>query len=340
MIKLEEKKDLSPYNTLRLKAAADYFAIISTEDQLKEALSLAREKKLPVFVLGGGSNILISQDIKALVLKNELKGIELVLETEDSVYLQAASGEIWSALVHHAVNQGWGGIENLFYVPGTVGAAPVQNIGAYGVELKDVFESLRAMDLETGEIKEFSLGDCQFGYRDSVFKNKAKDRYYILSIKLKLSKKPQLKLDYGDIRLKLEERRIETPSVKQVAEIIREIRDAKLPNPSVLANAGSFFKNPELATDFFEKLQIKFPEIKFFPGSKEGLIKIPAGWLIEQAGFKGKRYGDVGMYEKQALILVNYGEASAKDALDHIKRVQAEVENIFGIRIEPEVNII
>lgn len=340
MIKLEEKKDLSPYNTLKLKAQADYFATISEESEIKELIDISLQKDLAIFVLGGGSNILISQDIKAIVLKNELKGIEVIKETKDSVYLQAASGEIWSALVHYAVSRNWGGIENLFYVPGSVGAAPVQNIGAYGVELKDVFESLEAIDLKTGEIKKFNLSDCQFGYRDSIFKNEAKGRYFILSIILKLSKQPQLKLDYGDIKAKLAERGLEKPSVKEVAEIIKEIRDAKLPNPVVLANAGSFFKNPEVAKDFFEKLQLKFPEIKFFPASRDDLIKIPAGWLIEKAGFKGKRFGEVGMYEKQALILVNYGGASAKEALDHIHRVQAEVEKIFGIKIEPEVNII
>lgn len=340
MIKLEEKKDLTPYNTLKLSALADYFLVITAADQIKEAIDFSLEKKLPIFVLGGGSNILISQDLRFLVLKNELKGIEVLKETRDSIYLKAASGEIWSALVYYAVSRNWGGIENLFYVPGSVGAAPVQNIGAYGVELKDVFESLQAMDLQTGEIKEFNLSDCRFGYRDSIFKNEAKSRYFILSITIKLSKQPQLKLDYGDIKAKLAEQKNETPSVKEVAEIIKEIRDAKLPNPAILANAGSFFKNPEVSTDFFEKLQLRFPEIKFFPGSSEDLIKIPAGWLIEKAGFKGKRYGEVGMYEKQALILVNYGGASAQDAIEYIRLIQAEVKKIFAINIEPEVNII
>lgn len=340
MINLEEKKDLSPYNTLKLKAVADYFIIVNEEEQMKEVLVITQTKKIPIFVLGSGSNILISRDIKKIVLKNELKGIQLLHEDDDFIYLQSASGELWSTLVAFAVNQSWGGIENLFYVPGTVGAAPVQNIGAYGVELKDVFYSLRAMDLQSGKIEVFTLSDCKFGYRDSIFKNEAKDRYFILSIILRLNKTPKLKLDYGDIKLKLEEKGIDQPSVKQVAEIIREIRDSKLPNPAVLANAGSFFKNPEISRKTLEKIQVKFPEIKFFPGSHEELVKIPAGWLIEQAGFKGQRYGEVGMYEKQALILINYGQASAQEALEHIHRVQAEVVRIFGINIEPEVNII
>lgn len=340
MLNIEENINLALYATLKIPALARYFVVIKKEEEIQEAIKLASTKNLNLFILGGGSNILFSQDLQALVIKNELKGISIVKETEDNVYLQAASGEIWSALVHYAVSRNLGGIENLFYVPGTVGAAPVQNIGAYGVELKDVFESLRAMDLKSGEIKEFSLEDCHFGYRDSIFKNEAKGRYFIISITLRLTKKPELKLDYGDIKAKLEEKNIKEPSVKEVAEIIREIRDAKLPNPTVLANAGSFFKNPEVTKAFFDKLQLEYPEIKYFPGSKEGLIKIPAGWLIEQAGFKGKRFGNVAMYEKQALILVNYGGASAKEVLEHVDRVQSGVEKKFGIKIEAEVNII
>ncbi len=340
MLNIEENINLALYATLKIPALARYFVVIKKEEEIQEAIKLASTKNLNLFILGGGSNILFSQDLQALVIKNELKGISIVKETKDNVYLQAASGEVWSALVHYAVSRNLGGIENLFYVPGTVGAAPVQNIGAYGVELKDVFESLRAMDLKSGEIKEFSLEDCHFGYRDSIFKNEAKGRYFIISITLRLTKKPELKLDYGDIKAKLEEKNIKEPSVKEVAEIIREIRDAKLPNPTVLANAGSFFKNPEVTKAFFDKLQLEYPEIKYFPGSKEGLIKIPAGWLIEQAGFKGKRFGNVAMYEKQALILVNYGGASAKEVLEHVDRVQSGVEKKFGIKIEAEVNII
>lgn len=340
MLNIEENINLTLYTTLKIPALARYFAVIKKEEEIQEAIKLASIKNLNLFILGGGSNILFSQDLQALVIKNELKGIRIVKETKENVYLQAASGEIWSALVHYAVNRNLGGIENLFYVPGTVGAAPVQNIGAYGVELKDVFESLRAMDLQSGEIKEFSLEDCHFGYRDSIFKNEAKGRYFIISITLRLDKKPELKLDYGDIKAKLAEKNIKDPSVKEVAEIIREIRDAKLPNPAVLANAGSFFKNPEVDKNFFDKLQLEYPEIKYFPASRDDLIKIPAGWLIEQAGFKGKRFANVAMYEKQALILVNYGGASAKEVLEHVHRVQFGVEKKFGIKIEPEVNII
>jgi UDP-N-acetylmuramate dehydrogenase len=340
MLKILKQVDLTPYTTLKIGAKAAYFAVIKEENELKEAIVFARLHDLPIFVLGGGSNLLISRPLKALVLKNELKGVSVIKESRSAVWVEARSGEWWSSLVYFTVERGWGGAENLYYVPGTVGAAPVQNIGAYGVELKDSFFSLRALDLKTGKEKVFTVKDCAFAYRDSIFKNKYKGRYFITSLVLKLSKHPVLHLDYGDIRVKLSEQGIKKPNIKQLAEIIRQIRDSKLPNPSLLANAGSFFKNPEISFTNFKKLQKKFPEIKSFPASKANLLKIPAGWLIEGAGFKGKRFGQIGMYEKQALILVNYGGASVKQALAHINRVQKAVFKKFGVKIEPEVNII
>jgi len=340
MLNIQKQVDLSKYNTLKIAAKAAYFAIIYSEAELHEAYTWAKEKGISIFVLGGGSNVLFSQNIKALVLKNEIKGVRVVKETVASAWVEARSGEWWSTLVNFTVERNWGGIENLYYVPGSVGAAPVQNIGAYGVELKDVFISLKAFDLQSGKEKIFTKEDCRFAYRDSVFKHKYKGRYFILSVTVKLSKKPKLKLDYGDIKLKLSEQGIKKPNIRQVAEIIRKIRDSKLPNPAVIANAGSFFKNPEISISVFKKLQARFPDIKFFPSAKPGKIKIPAGWLIEQAGLKGKHFGPVGMYEKQALILVNYGGASAKQILAHVRRVQQKVEKKFGLKIEPEVNII
>ncbi len=340
MLKIQKQVNLAPYTTLKIGAKADYFAIIREEDDIKEAVSFARSQKLPVFILGGGSNLLLTKPLRALVLKNEIKGVRVVKETNASAWLEARSGEWWSALVYFAVERNWGGIENLYYVPGTVGAAPVQNIGAYGAELKDTFVSLRAYDLKTGKEKKFTAADCAFAYRDSVFKKKYKGRYFIASVTLKLNKHPQLRLDYGDIRAKLTEQGIKSPSMQELAESIRQIRDSKLPNPSVLSNAGSFFKNPEISQTAFKKLQTAFPEVKFFPASKPSLVKVPAGWLIEQAGYKGKRFGPVGMYEKQALILVNYGGATARQALAHVRRVQAAVLKKFNIKIEAEVNII
>lgn len=340
MLNIQKDVNLTQYTTLKIGAQADYFAILEIEDDLFEAINFSREKGIPIFIIGGGSNILISQPVKSLVLKNEIKGIEVVQEDENLVYLKGASGELWSAFVYFAVKRNWGGIENLFYVPGTLGAAPIQNIGAYGVELKDSFFSLEAVDLETGEKKIFHLTDCDFGYRHSVFKGKYRNRYFVLSVTLQLNKKPQLKLDYGDIKASLLTKGIANPTLEELASTIQEIRDSKLPNPATLPNAGSFFKNPEIEENQFEILKTNFPDIKFFPGSRDGLIKVPAGWLIEQAGFKGKRFGNLAMYEKQALILVNYGGASASEALEHIKRVQMGVEKKFGIKLEPEVNII
>ncbi|MDP3836902.1 MAG: UDP-N-acetylmuramate dehydrogenase [bacterium] len=340
MLTINEKVDLTKYTTLKIGAKAAYFSIIRQEEDLLEAIVFAKNKKVPIMILGGGSNILMTKPFPGLVLKNELKGVRVVKETDTSAWVEARSGEWWSSLVYFAVERGWGGAENLYYVPGTVGAAPMQNIGAYGVELKEIFHSLRAVDLKTGKEKVFKASECKFGYRDSVFKKKFKDKYFIASVILKLSKRPRLRVDYGDIKRMLEEKGIKSPSIIELAEIIRQIRDSKLPNPAVLPNAGSFFKNPEVSVSGFKKLQQKFPDIKFFPGSKPSLIKIPAGWLIEQAGFKGKRFGPVGMYEKQALILVNYGGATAKQALAQVKRVQAGVFKKFGLKIEPEVNII
>ncbi|MCF7860068.1 UDP-N-acetylmuramate dehydrogenase [Patescibacteria group bacterium] len=340
MLKIQKQVDLRKHNTLKIAAKAAYFAIIYSKVELQEAYAWAKKKNLPIFVLGGGSNILFSQNIKALVLKNEIKGISVIKETKTAAWLEARSGEWWSTLVHFAVTHNWGGIENLYYVPGTVGAAPVQNIGAYGVELKDTFVSLLAFDLQSGKEKIFTAEECKFAYRDSVFKHKYKGRYFILSVTVKLSKNPKLKLDYGDIKAKLSEQGIKKPNIRQVAEIIRQIRDSKLPNPAVLANAGSFFKNPEISISAFKKLQLRFPEIKFFPSARPEKIKVPAGWLIEQAGFKGKRFGPVGMYENQALILVNYEGASAKQVLAQVRRVQLGVYKKFGLKIEPEVNII
>lgn len=340
MLEVQKNIDLTQYTSLKIGDKADYFAVLKEENDLLEAINFAKEKNLDIFILGGGSNILISQAIRSLVLKNEIKGIKVVKEDDENVWLQGNSGEIWSAFVYFAVQRGWGGIENLYYVPGTVGAAPIQNIGAYGVELKDTFSELQAIDLKTGRKRTFNIEDCEFAYRQSVFKGKYKNRFFVLAVTLKLSKRPQLKLDYGDIKSNLLAKGISKPKLKDLAETIQEIRDSKLPNPAQLPNAGSFFKNPEILEADFLQLQKSYPEIKFFPGSKKGFIKVPAGWLIEQAGFKGKRFTNVAMYEKQALILVNYGEASAKEALEHIERVQAGVREKFGINLEPEVNII
>lgn len=335
MLKIYKNVKLSQYTTLKIGQTAEFFTVIKSKNELLEAISWAKLNKKTITILGGGSNVLITGKIKGLVIKNEIIGTQITAETKDEAWLTANSGEAWSSFVHQAVSNKLYGLENLYLIYGTVGAAPIQNIGAYGVELKDVFDSLVAIDLQTGKEKVFKLADCKFGYRDSVFKNKLKGKYFIYQVTVKLSKKPSFKIDYADIKLELGRKK---PDLKKVIAAIFKIRNAKLPNPFVLHNAGSFFKNPEITLTQFKKLRLKYPDIKSFPSGKK--IKIPAGWLIERAGLKGKRFGQVSMYEKQALILVNHGGATAKQILTHIDRVQKSVLKMFNVKLEPEVNII
>lgn len=338
MFTIQKNFNLEKLNTLQLSASAEFFAVVSDKEELLAAIKFAREKKLAIFVLGGGSNTLISKKIKGLVLKNEIKGVGVLAEDKDSVVFSGCSGENWTHFVHLAVQAGWYGLENLYLVPGTVGAAPVQNIGAYGMEIKDVFDHLVAINLKTGREKVFKARDCHFAYRQSIFKGKLKGQYFIYSVAVKLDKKAELKLDYGDIRSKLAEHGIKKPNLQQLIDVIQEIRNSKLPSPAVLANAGSFFKNPELSKTDFKRLVKIFPDIKSFPAGKK--VKIPAGWLVEKAGFKGFRRGRVGVYEKQALILVNYGGASARELLGLVKEIKKTVKKKFNIDLEEEVNII
>jgi len=335
MLEIKKNVLLADYTTLKIGSRAEFFAVIKDLEDLKAAIVWARQNKQTIFVLGGGSNLLITSKIKGLVIKNEIMGAQITAETEDEVWLTGNSGEVWSRFVHQAVTLHLYGLENLYLIYGTVGAAPVQNIGAYGVELKDIFDSLVAINLHTGKEKVFKLADCKFGYRDSIFKNKLRGKYFIYQVTVKLSKKPKFKIDYADIKAELGRKK---PNLSNVIAAIFKIRNSKLPNPIVLANAGSFFKNPEISVADFKKLQVKFPDIKSFPSGKK--IKIPAGWLIERAGLKGKKFGPVSMYEKQALILVNHGGATASQVLRHIDRVQAAVLKQFSIKLEPEVNII
>jgi len=335
MLEIKKNVLLADYTTLKIGSRAEFFAVIKDLEDLKAAIVWARQNKQTIFVLGGGSNLLITSKIKGLVIKNEIMGAQITAETEDEVWLTGNSGEVWSRFVHQAVTLHLYGLENLYLIYGTVGAAPVQNIGAYGVELKDIFDSLVAINLHTGKEKVFKLADCKFGYRDSIFKNKLRGKYFIYQVTVKLSKKPKFKIDYADIKAELGRKK---PNLSNVIAAIFKIRNSKLPNPVVLANAGSFFKNPEISVTDFKKLQVKFPDIKSFPSGKK--IKIPAGWLIERAGLKGKKFGPVSMYEKQALILVNHGGATASQVLRHIDRVQAAVLKQFSIKLEPEVNII
>jgi UDP-N-acetylmuramate dehydrogenase len=337
MLYIKKNKDITQFTTIKAKASAQYFAVLKSKEDVLAAISFAKEKKVPIFILGGGSNVVFTKKLNALVLKNEIKGIEVLKKTKTKALVKAYSGENWSRFVYFAVDNGFYGLENLFLIYGTVGAAPVQNIGAYGVELKDVFVSLIAINLKTGKEKEFKLLDCKFGYRDSVFKRKLKGKYFIYSVVVSLNLKPSFKLEYGLIKDKLKEKGIKKPNLKDVIAVISEIRNNKLPNPYVLPNAGSFFKNPEVSLTIFNKLKKKNPDIPGYPVNKR--VKIPAGWLIERAGFKGKKFGPVRMYENQALILTNSG-GSVKQILALAGRVKGKVKAMFGLDLEEEVNII
>ncbi|MFA5184333.1 MAG: UDP-N-acetylmuramate dehydrogenase [Patescibacteria group bacterium] len=339
MLKIEKNVLLAPYTTLKIGLAAEFFAVIKSRTELLEAIGWAKSHKKTLWILGGGSNVLISKMVKGLVLKNEIKGMEVLERADDYALVEAKSGENWTKFVNFTVKEKLYGLENLFLIYGTVGAAPVQNIGAYGVELKDHFYHLKAIDLKTGHEKIFSKKDCRFAYRDSVFKNRLKGKYFIYSVVVKLSRKPELKLDYGSIRSELDRRGVAKPGLQDVIRVIGEIRTNKLPNPGVLPNVGSFFKNPEISTTRFKALQKKYPELPNWPLPKGG-FKVSAAWLIEAAGFKGKQVDQVSMYEKQALILVNHGGADAKAVLALIKKLKAAIKKKFGLDLEEEVNII
>jgi len=330
-----KKFQLKKLNTFGIAAEAELFVAVCSLEELREALG---RNVSPVHILGGGSNVLLRGNLTGLVIKNEIGGIEVVEESPDSALVAVGGGVNWHELVCWAIGQNLGGIENLSLIPGCAGAAPIQNIGAYGVELKDVFHHLEAVGLTTGEVRIFDHEECRFGYRDSVFKNELKGKYCISKIFLRLSKIHQLNTSYGDIQRVLAERGIESPTIRDVGEAVTHIRQSKIPDPAEIGNAGSFFKNPEIGPAQFQQLKAAFPGMVHY-GLPDGMVKIPAGWLIEQAGWKGKRFGDAGCHAKQALVLVNYGTASGAEILDLSKKIQASVEEKFGILLTPEVNI-
>jgi UDP-N-acetylmuramate dehydrogenase len=335
---LQENISLKPLTTFGIDQMAHFFTTVSTLTELKEALVFAKEKQLPAFILGGGSNILLTRDIEGLVIKLEIKGINLVKEEGDQLWVEVGAGEIWHELVLHSIAQDWAGLENLSLIPGTVGASPMQNIGAYGVEIKDVFDSLQAMHRETLEMHSFDAKACQFGYRESVFKQTLKDQYVITSVTFRLSKTPNFHLEYGAIREVLTTNGVVQPTIRAISDAVIQIRQSKLPDPKEIGNAGSFFKNPTIPTAQFDRLKASYPSIPGYP-SAEG-VKVAAGWLIEQAGWKGKRIGDVGVHAKQALVLVNYGGGTGEEIKMLSEQIQASVLEKFGIHLHPEVNFI
>ena len=336
---VQENSSLKPYNTFGIDATARYFVSFGNLAELEEILNSKLKTQNSKLVLGGGSNILLTKNFDGMVLKNEIKGIDVVREDEDHVYVKAGAGENWHRLVLYCVNNNYAGIENLSLIPGNVGASPMQNIGAYGVEIKDVFHELEAFHKNEKSIQKFSLSDCEFGYRESVFKNKLKDQFVISSVTYRLNKKPSFNTSYGAINQELEKRGVKELSIQAISQAVINIRTSKLPDPKEIGNAGSFFKNPVILNEQFHELKNVFSDIVAFPSGKDH-TKLAAGWLIEQCGWKGYRKGDAGCYPKQALVLVNYGDAKGKEIFELSEEIIASVQKKFGVRLEREVNII
>ena len=334
---IQKNISLKPYNTFGINVFAKHFISINSIEELQEVLK--SQDYSNTFILGGGSNMLLTKDIDKLVLHINLKGIDVVSETASTVLVKANAGENWHEFVLWCIDNDFGGIENLSLIPGNVGTAPIQNIGAYGVELKDVFESCEALHMASGEIKMFTKEDCQFDYRNSVFKNELKGQYIILNVTFKLTTQNHaIKTDYGAIGNELEKQNITKPTVKDISKAVIAIRSSKLPDPKEIGNSGSFFKNPIVPKTQFDTLKQNFPKIPSYSVSEE-LVKIPAGWLIEHAGFKGKKFNNYGVHKNQALVLVNYGNANGNDILNLSKLIQKTIKRIFDINLEAEVNI-
>jgi len=337
-----ENISLRPHNTFSIDAKARYFTGFSNVDELEETLNL--KPQTSNFILGGGSNILFTKDFDGLVLKNEIKGTRELHEDNEYVYVRAGAGENWHQFVLHCIKNNWAGIENLSLIPGNVGASPMQNIGAYGVELQEVFFDLEAFHLKEKKVIWFTRNDCGFGYRESVFKGKYKDQFVILSVTYQLRKKPVFNTSYGAIEQELEKMGVKELSIKAISDAVISIRSSKLPDPAETGNAGSFFKNPEISNEYFTLLKEQFPAIVGYPLTN-GNVKLAAGWLIEQCGpqsgtsWKGFRRGDAGCHAKQALVLVNYGKATGKEIYDLSEEILQSVKQKFGIVLEREVNI-
>jgi len=337
-MQIQSNFSLKSFNTFGIEAKAKNFVAVHSLDELKTVLT--EHAAEPKFILGGGSNMLLTQDIEALVIHIDLKGKRIVKEDDDFVWVESMAGENWHEFVLWTIDQNFGGLENMSLIPGNVGTTPVQNIGAYGTEIKDTFVSCDAMKIDDQTMRTFIKEDCRFGYRESIFKQEAKNQYIITSVVFKLTKRNhKINTSYGDITKELAEKNVTVPTLKDVSNAVIAIRQSKLPDPKILGNSGSFFKNPVISRSHFEKVQAQFPEIKFFEVSPTE-VKVPAGWLIEQAGYKGFRKGDAGVHKNQALVLVNYGSATGQDILALSREVQQAVFDKYSIAIEAEVNVI
>ena len=331
---------LRGYNTFGIEAEASQFVEISSVEQYVSLRQTGAHATLPHLFLGGGSNVLLTKNQEALVVKIAIPGIAVIQEDADFVWVKGGAGVVWNEFVQYTVNQGWSGLENLSLIPGTVGAAPMQNIGAYGVEIKDTFESLEALNLQTLQLEVFDAKACAFGYRESFFKHEGKGKYLISSVTFKLSKKPSVKTSYGAIQEVLATKGISQPSIRDVADAVVEIRKSKLPDPKEIGNSGSFFKNPTVSAVEAARLISENPGIPHYPVEGSSDVKFPAGWFIEKAGWKGFRKGDAGVHAKQALVLVNYGEAKGAEILALSEEIKKSIKDTFGVTLETEVNIL
>jgi UDP-N-acetylmuramate dehydrogenase len=337
-MKIQENFSLKNYNTFGINKNARYFCEVESENEILACIDYSQKIGLPIFILGGGSNILLLNDLDYLVIKINIKGIEVIEESDEYVTLKVGAGENWHEFVSYCIDQNYSGIENLALIPGTVGASPMQNIGAYGIELQSVFHELTAINRQTKSTKKFNWEDCKFGYRESVFKNELKNQFIISHVSFKLGKVPNYNIEYGAIKTILEESGVKELSLRAVSDAVIQIRRSKLPDPKVIGNAGSFFKNPTIDASHFEKLKLIFPDI---PGYKvEENVKIPAAWLIEKAGWKGYREGNTGVHVTQPLVLVNFGESNGQEILQLSHKIQSSIKDKFGISLNPEVNFI
>lgn len=337
MFEIKENISLKNYNTFGIEAKSRYFVECSSINEILDFIEIHKKQTLPLMILGGGSNVLFTKDYDGYVLRPAIKGIEIVKETEDHIILKVGAGEDWDEFVGYCVDNNWGGVENLSLIPGNVGTCPIQNIGAYGVEVKDVIVEVETVDLENLNINRFQNAECRFAYRDSIFKNKLKGKHIITHVTFKLKKKPEYKLDYGNLNNEIS--KFGDLNLKKIRQAVINIRESKLPKPEEIGNAGSFFKNPVVSKEKFKKLKAIYPEIPFYK-QIDGLVKIPAGWLIEKAGWKGKRVGNTGVHEKQALVLVNYGDATGEEIIHLARNIQQTIIIKFDLELEMEVNVV
>lgn len=334
---ISQNTSLKPFNTFGIDVKANCFATFSSTEELNQILK--ENKNEALLILGGGSNLLLTKDFEGLVLKNEIRGIEVISENDSDVLVKVGAGEVWHEFVLYCISKNFCGIENLSLIPGSVGASPMQNIGAYGVEIKDVFDHLEAFEIATGEIHTFDNATCEFGYRESIFKHSVKNQYVITHVYFKLSKKQNTNTSYGAINQQLEIMGITNPSIKDVSDAVIAIRSSKLPNPKEIGNAGSFFKNPVIDREHFQEILKEYPNAPNYPVT-ENQVKVPAGWLIETAGWKGKVVGETGVHKNQALVLVNYGGATGEEIYQLSTDIIADINQKFKILLTTEVNIL